>query len=269
MCKSTNRPRLLSILNNFLQVNPDHKFAKLYRSVLGVMHDRPEWVTGAIEELPNVDELPPEHIMQVVHVLRFAGNPDAAVDYAYRYLRLHMKSPEAHRAVVLSMSIFEPVPTIQPTLETVEVGAAVRYDEVPSGEPDWIIIEDTDDPVGELKEIPKSSRLAQELLGKKVGDQFVLAPGFMDRKGVIRQIVPKYVRAYNLCGDKWQLNFPRCAVHPVCASWVHRRGNAGEHRSNARGPGKTSWNRSGDAHTVQRCFYAASHLRRVAQYECL
>jgi tetratricopeptide (TPR) repeat protein len=196
------------ILRDFLKLNPDHKFAKLYRSVLGVIHDRPEWVTGAIEEIPTVEELPPEHIMQVVHVLRFAGNPNAAVDYAYRYLRLHMKSPEAHRAVVLSMSVFEPVPTIQPTLETVEVGAAVRYDEVPSGEPDWIIIENTDDPVDELKEISKSSRLAQELLGKKVDDQFILALGFMDRKGIIRQIVPKYVRAYNLCGDKWQLKFP-------------------------------------------------------------
>jgi hypothetical protein len=64
------------------------------------------------------------------------------------------------------------------------------------------------DPVGELKEFPKSSRLAQELLGKKVGDQFVLAPGFIERKGIIRQIVPKYVRAYNLCGDRWQINFP-------------------------------------------------------------
>jgi tetratricopeptide (TPR) repeat protein len=197
------------ILNDFIQRNPNHKFARLYRSVLGVMHERPEWITGAIDELPSVEELPPEHIMQLVHVLKFAGNPNGAMDYAYRYLRLHMKSPEAHRAVVFSMGVFEPVPTIQPTLETVEVNAAVRYDELPSGEPDWItIIEDTEDPVGELKEIRKSSRLAQELLGKKVGDRFILAPGFMDRKGIIRQIVPKYVRAYNLCGDKWQLNFP-------------------------------------------------------------
>ena len=203
-----NPSEAAGILNNFLQKNPDHKFAKLYRSVLGVMHERPEWVTGAIEELPTVDELPPEHIMQLVHVLKFAGNPNGAVDYAYRYLRLHMKSPEAHQAIVLSMSIIEPAPTIQPTLEMVEVGAAVRYDEIPSGEPDWIIIEDTDDPVGELKEFSKSSRLAQELLGKKVGDQFILAPGFIERKGVIRQIVPKYVRAYSLCGDRWQINFP-------------------------------------------------------------
>jgi hypothetical protein len=113
-----------------------------------------------------------------------------------------MKSPEAHKAMVLSMSpVLGPVPTIQPALETVEVGAAVRYDELPSGEPDWIIIVDADDSVGELKEFPKSSRLAQELLGKKVGDQFILATGFMDRKGIIRQIMPKYVRAYNLCGD--------------------------------------------------------------------
>jgi hypothetical protein len=197
------------ILKDFLQVNPDHRFAKLYRSVLGVMHERPEWVNGAIDDLPTVDQLPPEHIMQVVHVLRFAGNLDAAMDYAYRYLRLHMKSPEAHRAMVLSMSpILGPVPTIHPTLETVEVGAAVRYGELPSGEADWIIIVDTDDVVGELKEFPKSSRLAQALLGKKVGDEFTLATGFMDRKGIIRQIMPKYVRAYNLCGDGWQIHFP-------------------------------------------------------------
>jgi tetratricopeptide (TPR) repeat protein len=196
------------ILRDFLRINPDHKLAKLYRSVLGVIHDRPDWVTSALEELPTPDELPPEHIMQVVHVLRFAGNPNVAMDYAYRYLRLNMKSEMAHRAIVLSMSVFEPFPTISPTLEQVEVGAAVRYDELPSGEPDWIIIEDTDDPIGELKEVRASSRLAKELIGKKVGDQFILAPGFIDRKGVIRQIVPKYVRAYVLCGDKWQFNFP-------------------------------------------------------------
>jgi len=32
--------------------------------------------------------------------------------------------------------------------------------------------------------------------------------GIIDRVGVIRQIVPKYVRAYNDCGDRWQIRFP-------------------------------------------------------------
>jgi hypothetical protein len=93
-------------------------------------------------------------------------------------------------------------------LDRVEIGAAVRYEEQPSGDPDWIVLEDTTDPSLELKETSASSRIAKDLIGKKAGDTFVLAPGMIDRRGVIRQIVPKYVRAYNDCGDRWQIRFP-------------------------------------------------------------
>lgn len=187
---------------------PTHRLAKLYRSVLGILSNHPELVSGAIEDLPTIEEIPIDHIMQVVHVLRFVGDADRAVDYAYRFLRLHFKEPNAHRAFLVSMSPFDPMPNIQATLDRVEVGAAVRYEEQPTGDPDWIVIEDTDDPSLELKETSASSRLAKELIGKKVGDAFVLAPGMIDRQAVIRQIVPKYVRSYNDCGDRWQIRFP-------------------------------------------------------------
>jgi hypothetical protein len=82
----------------------------------------------------------------------------------------------------------------------------VEDEEQSTGDPDWIVIEDTDDPYLELKETSASSRLAKELIGKKVGDTFVLAPGMIDREGVIRQIVPKYVRSYNDCGDRWPIS---------------------------------------------------------------
>lgn len=89
-------------------------------------------MSGSLFDLPSVEELPVENIVQVVHVLRSVKNPDAAVDYAYRFLRLHFKQQNAHRALLIAMTSFEPSPTFPPTLEVVQVGAAVRSEELPS-----------------------------------------------------------------------------------------------------------------------------------------
>ena len=198
----------VEVLDSFLKDNPDHKLAKLSRSVIGVMTNRPELVNGSVSDLPTVEELPVECATQVVHILRFATNPDAAVDYAYRFLRLHFGEPPAHRAFLISMTPFEPLPNIAPTVETVGIGAAVRYEEIPQGDPKWIVIEETDHPSLEFEEIPADSTIAVGLMGKRVNETFLLASGTIDRRAVIRQIVPKYVRRYNDCGDGWQIRFP-------------------------------------------------------------
>jgi tetratricopeptide (TPR) repeat protein len=202
----------VEVLDAFLTVNPDHKLANLSRSVIGVMTARPELVSAAMSELPPVEELPVDRVPQVVHVLRFVKNPDAAVDYAYRYLRLHFGEPDAHRAFLISMTPFEPQPSIPPVLETVEVGAAVRYEELPQGDPKWVVIEETSRPSLEFEEIAADSAIAVELMGKRIDETFLLAPGTIDRRAIVRQIVPKYVRRYNDCGDGWQIRFPGDAM---------------------------------------------------------
>jgi tetratricopeptide (TPR) repeat protein len=198
----------VDVLDSFLKDDPHHKLAKLSRSVIGLLTNRPELVNGSIADLPDVEELPVEYATQVVHVLRFVKNPDAAVDYAYRYLRLHFSEPQAHRAFLISMTPFEPLPSIPPTLDTVGVGAAVRYEELPQGDPKWVVIDKIDHPSLEFEEITAESTIALELMGKRVNETFLLAPGMIDRRAVIRQIVPKYVRRYNDCGDAWQIRFP-------------------------------------------------------------
>jgi hypothetical protein len=70
-----------------------------------------------------------------------------------------------------------------------------------------VIVGDTS-PSDELKQIAADSPLAKELLGKKVDETFQIAPGFMERRGIIRQIVHKYVYQYNDCGERWQRRFP-------------------------------------------------------------
>jgi len=43
----------VDVLDGFLKDNPDHKLAKLYRSVIGVMSDRAELVNGTLPDIPR------------------------------------------------------------------------------------------------------------------------------------------------------------------------------------------------------------------------
>jgi hypothetical protein len=96
----------VAVVKEFLKKNPEHKIATLTLSILGLSSNQPELVSGDIGDLPSVEDLPVEHIVHAVQVLRSVGNTDSAVDYAYEYLRLHFKEAPAHRAFVLATSPF-------------------------------------------------------------------------------------------------------------------------------------------------------------------
>lgn len=128
--------------------------------------------------------------------------------YAYEYLSLHFKEARAHRAFILAMSPFDPSPNIQVSFDAAEIETAVRFEELPTGDPEWVVIVENPSPSDELKQIASDSRLAKELLGKKVDETFQLAPGFVERRAIIRQIIHKYVYQYNDSGERWQRRFP-------------------------------------------------------------
>jgi tetratricopeptide (TPR) repeat protein len=196
------------VLKEFLEKNPGHKLATLSLSILGLITNQPELVSGNIDDLPPVEELPLEYVVQAVQVLRSADNADPAVAYAYEYLRHHFKEARAHRAFILTMSPFDPSPNIRVSFDAVEIETAVRFEELPTGDPEWVVIVENPSPSDELKQMASDSRLAKELLGKKVDETFQLAPGFVERRGTIRQIIHKYVYQYNDCGERWQRRFP-------------------------------------------------------------
>ncbi len=195
-------------LQNFLRENPEHKLAKLSLSVLGIQNSRPEIVSSNLYDLPDVTELPAEYAMAAVHVIRFGGNADDAVDYAYRFLRTHFQEMSAHQAFGLSMLPGDSVPNIPSYIDIVATGTAVCYQELPNGVLTWVVLEDTTSPVADFEEISIHSPLATQLLGKHVNDLFVLAEGSLStRQGIIRQIVSKYVRRYQESMGEMQIRF--------------------------------------------------------------
>jgi len=84
----------------------------------------------------------------------------------------------------------------------------VQYAEHGDAAVGWFVIEDTVKPNSEFEELSAQSDIAQELLGKKVGDSFVLAKSPLhDRIGKIVQILSKYTRRFQAIGEQMQLKF--------------------------------------------------------------
>jgi tetratricopeptide (TPR) repeat protein len=204
-------------LQDFIAQNRDNKLAKLRLSLIGLRLNRAELVQGEPEDLPSVDELPIEYAVPAVQVMKYGGHPDAAVDYAYRFLRAHFNEIEAHEALILSMMPGSSAPDIPAVLEVVGPDAAVCYQEVLQGNTTWVVLEDTDKPSGDFEEISLRSSLAVELIGKKVGDTAVIAKGSMqDRSARIMQILPKYVRRYQDSMGEMQVRFgPASSVESI------------------------------------------------------
>ena len=195
-------------LQAFIALNPEHKLAKLRLSLIGLGLNRPELVSADLSDLPSVDELPVDYAVPAVQVMKYGGNPEAAVDYAYRFLRSNFNEMQAHQAMIVSIAPGSPAPDIPASLEVAGPNAAVCYREIPQGVDTWVVLEDTDLPNSDFEEISLTSPRAIELSGKKVGDTVVIAKGIVqDRSAIIVQILPKYVRRYQDSAGEMQVRF--------------------------------------------------------------
>lgn len=202
-----NIPRAVARIQDFLREHADNKLALLRLSVIGVLHGLPDLISAKPEEMPPVEQLPVEYLMPALGVMRKAAEGDQAIDYAYRYLRLHFDQREAHEAfiqVVISRADRE----TEPDLEVVVPGAAVYTEETFSGQGRWFVLEDTNTPLHAFEEIAPEDLKTKALLGKRVGEKVVLAPASMaNREAIVKKILPKYVRRFQDCMAELQVRF--------------------------------------------------------------
>lgn len=198
----------IGILQSRLEKNPTDKIARLHLSSIGLTIDRPELVNASPDALPSADEVTPATGLVVVRVLKMGYSPTVAVVYAYQLLRQHFENANSHRAFLLSMAPYGPEPAIARP-EIVQVGTAVRYREVGDPSEQLVIIEDAADPDTKMQELSPDHPMARELVGKRVGDTFTIAPGHISRRqAVIQEIQSKYVYRYQDSMAQWQVRFP-------------------------------------------------------------
>jgi hypothetical protein len=195
-------------LSAFLDKYPDHKLARLSRSAIAWEMGRMDLVANRIEDLPAIEEMPLSYIRIAVKLILIGECADRAIDYAYRYLKLHFDKAEAHSALILSVINRPGDGDEDPNLPMVIEGAAVCYRELPDGPPKWIVLERTGSPDPNFEERSLDDPISQELLGKAVGDRFVLAAGLVDRVGEVTQILPKFVRRFQDSMSEMSIRFP-------------------------------------------------------------
>jgi len=200
--------KAIARLQEFVAANPDHRVARLRLATIAMRYGRNDIAPLTNATLPSPAELPMRYAVAAVRVLQWQNQGTLAVDYAYRVLRAHTSEIEAHKAYLGSLTPGAR-PDIPATMDKVEVGSAVEYSENSDAPAGWFVIEDTDNPSKDFEEIPASDDLAKELLGKKVGDTFVLVNSpLKNRVGKITQILSKYTRRFQATGGEMELKFP-------------------------------------------------------------
>ena len=200
--------KAIARLQEFIAANPDHCVARLRLAMIAMRYGLSDIAPLPESSLPPPDQLLMRYAVPVVHVLQWQNQSRLAVDYAYRVLRAHTSEIEAHKAYLASL-MAGARPDIPATMDEVAVGSAVEYSEKSDAPEGWFVLENTDKPIGEFEEISASSEIAKELLGKKVGDTFVLAKSpIKNRVGKITQILSKYTRRFQAIGGQMELKFP-------------------------------------------------------------
>ena len=199
----------IKILEQEISQRPDDKKLKLRRSILGLTLDRDDLVDQDLASVPEADEVEPGTAVDAVRVLKTIGHEQYAVEYAYEVVRHNFQYPDAHRAFILALSPFGREPQLEKP-ERAEAGTAVCYVEQGDSVPYWIIVEDQPDPDSQFpeRELPPDHESCKDMMGKRVGDSFILAQGIQDRIGDITQIQNKYVYRFQDCTGQWQVNFP-------------------------------------------------------------
>lgn len=192
----------VGVLSEWLATHADDRRARLQLAVLGVNLGRRELYDIAPECLPAVETASAHEAFLIVVVLRTAGRPREAVDFAYRFVRLHPEDPQAHRAVAFSFlplgGLDEPQ-VDRPDRAGPETAVHCSID----GEGQrWVFIEDGPDTKRSLDEYRSDHPLARALLGKAPGDEFTYPAGrIVPRRGRILEVLDKRLRR---CQDSMQ-----------------------------------------------------------------
>ncbi len=194
----------------YLVENPEDNLARLQFSLLALDCGWEDVVERRTSRLPTVESLEdPSTGIAVVRVLRSGPQPIKALDYAYDLYRAFPESPLAQRS--LWSAVFAPAEVALEVPDPVEVGpgTAVRYSEEESGLVRWIVVEDCNEPSLTRGEFAPHHTTVKPMLGKKVGDNFVMREGIRGEVlGQVLEIRDKRIYRAQDVHEHWQERFP-------------------------------------------------------------
>ena len=222
--------KAIKILDEEISRQPDDKELKLGRSWMGLALGKPELIDQDPSSLPEPDQVNPQMALKAVRVLKAIGQESLAIQYGYEVLRSNFEDPDAHKAfTAVILEAHEEEPKLE-SAECVKTGVVVSYVEQGDSFIHQVIIEDTPNPNSKFpeRELSPDNEICRNMMGKKVGETFVLAQGIQDRIGEITKIENKYVHRFQDCTGQWQIRFPELLQDMQLVKIPQNTGKSGE-----------------------------------------
>lgn len=206
--KYNSKSAALQVARDFLKSTSDDAAVRVHVALVAVRAGEYALARELQARLPSAKEVQPNVGRAVVEILRCLGQLAEAATYAYDLVRVNPDDLDAHKAVLVSFGLGGVPPQI-PSHGHVEAGTAIRYREDDTGREEWCVIESDLAVEGGPEVVGSAHPLVAELLGKTVGESFVLRRSpIQERRGTLLEIVDKRVWRFRDSMEKWERRFP-------------------------------------------------------------
>lgn len=200
-----------SVCEEYVATFPNDARTRIRLAVVYLRQHDQEALDAFLDDLPDWRPLPVECGRQMAHLLVNRKRCSEAVELLYEMRRVHSVG-KVHLQYLQTFLFQGDERQGRYDADEVALDVAVGVKDS-SGTIEWFIIEDREDPDVSKGELTADHRLAEELIGKKQGDTFVLKESMMgSEQGTVEGIKSKYVHAFHESSRILEVRFPDQAM---------------------------------------------------------
>ena len=199
-----------NLCERYLEIRPDDEQMRLRKAIFGCRIQDSDEVNKYLQSDIDTSKLILTDIFDLAGIYGRRGYGRKAIELLYETLRTHYDNGKAHQIYVSACLCFtderDNNEWFYPVQADVDTAICVEDE---SGRKKWYVIEDRDDVKIDRQEISPTHTLAQQLLGKSVGEEIILRDNPMGtEKGTIVGIRSKYAHACHDSIENVETRFP-------------------------------------------------------------
>ena len=196
------------LCGQYLAVHPDDELMRLRKASLDFRTQAFDEVDRYLQSDIGTSKLDLVNILRLAEIYSARGHDRKTIELLYETLRTHYDDSQTHLKYIAAFSRHKKDNDEWLNATQADVDTAICVEDE-SGKHRWYVIEDREDVKTDRDEVQPSHRIAQQLLGKAVGEKIVLRDGPMGiENGTIVEIKSKYVHACRDSMENFEIRFP-------------------------------------------------------------
>ena len=196
------------LCERYLAVHPDDELMRLRKASLDFRTQALDKVDRYLQSDIDTSKLDLGNILRLAEIYSARGNDRKTIELLYETLRTHYDDSQTHLKYIAAFSRHKKDNDEWLNVTQADVDTAICVEDE-SGKHRWYVIEDREDVKTDRDEVQPSHRIAQQLLGKAVGEKIVLRDGPMGiENGTVVDIKSKYVHACRDSMENFEIRFP-------------------------------------------------------------